>query len=133
MLGLLLQSFNFLQFFVDSCEDEGCEDTALNWVIAAIVVAILCSLFMLGVKWLKKYTAINLVQKAWSRGQTVVLIIVGLLPVLITLIVIWYTTRNFFNYVGIGGLLKGIVVSWLVYMFFVFTGHLLSPWRRELL
>lgn len=133
MLGLLLQSFDFLHMFLDSCEDEGCEDTALNWLIAAIVVAIVCSLVMLAVKWLKKYTAINLVQKAWSRGQTVVLIIVGLLPVLITLIVIWYTTRNFFNYVGVGGLLKGIVVSWLVYMFFVFTGHLLSPWRRELL
>src|SRR5215211_5027916 len=133
MLGLLLQSFDFLQMFLDTCEDDGCEDTALNWVIAAIVVAIVCSLFMLGVKWLKKYTAINLVQKAWSRGQTVVLIIVGLLPVLITLIVIWYTTRNFFNYVGVGGLLKGIVLSWVVYMFFVFTGHLLSPWRRELL
>jgi len=133
MLGLLLQSFDFLQTLLDSCEDDGCEDTALNWLIAAIVVAIVCSLFMLGVKWLKKYTAINLVQKAWSRGQTVVLIIVGLLPVLITLIVIWYTTRNFFNYVGVGGLLKGIVLSWVVYMFFVFTGHLLSPWRRELL
>lgn len=133
MLGLLLQSFDFLQMLLDSCEDDGCEDTALNWLIAAIVVAIVCSLFMLGVKWLKKYTAINLVQKAWSRGQTVVLIIVGLLPVLITLIVIWYTTRNFFNYVGVGGLLKGIVLSWVVYTFFVFTGHLLSPWRRELL
>ena len=133
MLGLLLQSFDFLQTLLDSCEDDGCEDTALNWLIAAIVVAIVCSLFMLGVKWLKKYTAINLVQKAWSRGQTVVLIIVGLLPVLITLIVIWYTTRNFFNYVGVGGLLKGIVLSWVVYTFFVFTGHLLSPWRRELL
>jgi amino acid transporter len=133
MLGLLLQSFDFLQMLLDSCEDDGCEDTALNWLIAAIVVAIVCSLFMLGVKWLKKYTAINLVQKAWSRGQTVVLIIVGLLPVLVTLIVIWYTTRNFFNYVGVGGLLKGIVLSWVLYMFFVFTGHLLSPWRRELL
>ena len=133
MLGLLLQSFDFLQMFLDSCEDEGCEDTAMSWVTAAIVVAIMYSLFTLAFKWLKKYTAINIVQKAWSRGQTVVLIIVGLLPVLITLIVIWYTTRNFFNYVGVGGLLKGIVVSWLVYMLFVFTGHTLSPWRRELL
>jgi amino acid transporter len=133
MLGLLLQSFDFLQMFLDSCEDDGCEETAMSWVIAAIVVAVVYSLFTLAVKGVKKYLAINIVEKAWSRGQTVVLIIVGLLPVLITLIVIWYTTRNFFNYVGVGGLLKGIVVSWLVYMLFVFTGHTLSPWRRELL
>lgn len=133
MLAILLQSFDFLQMFLDSCDDEGCEDTAFNWVIAILVVAILCSLLMLGIKWLKKYTAINLVQKAWSRGQTIVLVIVGLVPVLIVLAIIWYTTRNFFNYVGVGGLLKGIIFSWLLYVLFVFTGHLLSPWRREIL
>jgi uncharacterized membrane protein len=133
MLALILQSSGFLQLFMDACEDDGCEETALNWVIAAVVVAIVCALLMLAIKWLKKYTAINLIQKAWSRGQTIVLIIVGVLPVLLTLIVIWYTTRNFFNYVGVGGLLKGVVFSWLVYVLLMFTGHLLSPWRREIL
>ena len=133
MLAVLLQSFDFFQLFLDSCDDEGCEETALNWVIAAAVVAIICALLILTFKGLKKYTAINLVQKAWSRGQTIVLIIVGLLPVLLVLVVIWYSVRNFFNYVGVGGLLKGIVFSWLLYVLFAFTGHLLSPWRREIL
>lgn len=133
MLALLLQSSGFLQLFMDSCEDEGCEETALNWVIAALVVAIVCALLMLAIKWLKKYTAINLIQKAWSRGQTIILIIVGVLPVLLALITIWYTTRNFFNYVGVGGLLKGVVFAWVVYVLLMFTGHLLSPWRREIL
>ena len=133
MLALILQTSGFLQLFIDSCEDEGCDETALNWVIAAVVVAIVAALLMLAVKWLKKYTAINLIQKAWSRGQTIVLIIVGVLPVLLALIIIWYTTRNFFNYVGVGGLLKGVVFSWVVYVLLMFTGHLLSPWRREIL
>jgi amino acid transporter len=133
MLALILQSSGFLQLFVDTCEDEGCEETALNWVIAVVVVAIVCALLMLAIKWLKKYTAINLIQKAWSRGQTIVLIIAGVLPVLVALIVIWYTTRNFFNYVGVGGLLKGLVFSWVVYVLLMFTGHVLGPWRREIL
>lgn len=133
MLALLLQSSSFLRMFVDSCDEEGCEDTALNWVIATIVIAIICALLMLAFKWLRKYTAINIVQKAWSRGQTVVLILVGLIPVVIVLLVVWYTTRNFFNYVGVGGLLKGIVMSWLLYVLFMFTGHLVSPWRREII
>ena len=133
MLGLILQSSGFLQLFMDTCEDEGCEDTALNWVIAVLVVALVCALLMLAIKWLKKYTAINLIQKAWSRGQTIVLIIIGVMPVLLALIIIWYTTRNFFNYVGVGGLLKGVVFSWVVYVLLMFTGHLLSPWRREIL
>ncbi len=133
MLALLLQSSSFLRMFVDSCDEEGCEDTALNWVIAAIVIAIICALLMLAFKWLRKYTAINIVQKAWSRGQTVVLMLVGLIPVVLVLLIVWYTTRNFFNYVGVGGLLKGIVMSWLLYVLFMFTGHLVSPWRREII
>jgi magnesium-transporting ATPase (P-type) len=133
MLALLIQSSGFLQLFIDSCEDEGCEETALNWVLAAVVVAIVCTLVMLGIKWFKKYAAINLKQKAWSRLQTVGLIIVGLVPVLLVLLIIWYTTRNFFNNVGIGGLLKGVVFAWLLYVVMMFTGHLLSPWRREIL
>jgi amino acid transporter len=133
MLALVLQSSSFLQLFVDSCDEEGCEDTALNWVIAAIVIALIAALLMLGYKWLRKYTAINLVQKAWSRGKTAVLMIVGLLPVVIVLSIVWYATRNFYNYVGVGGLLKGIVISWILYLLFMLTGHLVSPWRREIL
>lgn len=133
MLALVLQSSSFLQLFVDSCDEEGCEDTALNWLIAAIVIALIAALLMLGYKWLRKYTAINLVQKAWSRGKTVVLMIVGLLPVVIVLSIVWYATRNFYNYVGVGGLLKGIVISWILYLLFMLTGHLVSPWRREIL
>ena len=55
MLALLIQSSGFLQLFIDSCEDEGCEETALNWVLATVVVAIACTLVMLGIKWFKKY------------------------------------------------------------------------------
>jgi hypothetical protein len=128
-----MQSSSFLRLFVDACDEEGCEDTALNWVIAALVIAIVCALVMLAFKWLRKYTAINLIQKAWSRGQTMVLILVGLIPVVIVLMVVWYSTRNFFNYVGVGGLLKGIVMAWLLYVLFMFTGHLVSPWRREII
>lgn len=133
MLAFLFQSSSFLRMFIDSCDEEGCEDTAMSWFIAVLVIAIVCALLMLAFKWMRKYTAMNIVQKAWSRGQTVVLILIGLVPVLIVLLIAWYTTRNFFNYVGVGGLLKGIVFSWLLYVVFMFTGHLVSPWRREIL
>lgn len=133
MLALLIQSSSFLQLFMDACEDEGCDETALNWVLAAVVVAIVGALLMLAVKGVKKYLAINIKQKSWSQGQTLILVLVGILPVLLALIIIWYTVRNFFNYVGVGGLLKGVVFSWLLYGLLMFTGHLLSPWRREIL
>ena len=131
MFALLIQSSSFLRLFVESCDEDGCDDTALNWVIAALVIAVACALTMLAFKWLRKYTAINLVQKAWSRGQTVALILAGLVPVMIVLLIVWYSTRNFFNYVSVGGLLKGIVVAWILYVLFMLTGHLVSPWRRR--
>ena len=133
MLAVLLQGSDFLELFLDACDVEGCEDTALNWVIAAVVVAIVCALVVLGAKWFWKSIAPTIVEKAWSRGQTIVLFIVGLLPVLLVLMIIWYRSRNFFNYVGIGGLLKGIVFSWLLYVFLALAGHQLTPWRREIL
>jgi hypothetical protein len=133
VLALLIQSSTFLRLFVDTCDEEGCEDTALNWVIAALVIAIVCALVMLAFKWLRKYMAINIVQKAWSRGQTLVLILAGFIPVVLLLLVVWYTTRNFFNYVGVGGLFKGVLMAWLLYVLFMFTGHLVSPWRREII
>lgn len=133
MLAILIQGSDFLELFLDACDEEGCEETAMNWVIAALVIAAICALVMLGFKGLRKYTAINIVQKAWSRGQTMLLIVVGLIPVVIALLGVWYTTRNFFNYVGVGGLMKGIVMAWLMYVLFMFTGHVVSPWRREII
>ncbi|HEX5702265.1 MAG TPA: hypothetical protein VFX97_03500 [Pyrinomonadaceae bacterium] len=133
MLAILIQGSGFLELFLDACDEEGCEETAMNWVIAALVIAAICALVMLGFKWLRKYMAINIVQKAWSRGQTMLLIVVGLIPVVIVLLVVWYMTRNFFNFVGVGGLMKGIVMAWIIYILCMFTGHLVSPWRREII
>lgn len=133
MLAIVIQSSDFLGLFLDACDEEGCEETAMNWVIAALVIAAIGALVMLGFKALRKYTAINIVQKAWSRGQTILLIVVGLIPVVIALVAVWYTTRNFFNFVGVGGLMKGIVMAWILYVLFMFTGHVVSPWRREII
>jgi hypothetical protein len=133
MLAFLIQSSSFLRMFVDSCDEGGCEDTALNWLIAALVVSVIFACAMLTVKWFKKKAARNIIQKTWSGSRTAILIALGLLPVVLTLIIVWYATRNFYNYVSISGLVKGIVFSWLLYITFMLAGHLLSPqWRRDL-
>jgi hypothetical protein len=133
MLLLLLQESRILRMFVNSADDSGWEDTALNWLIAAFVIAGVCAGVMLIIKWLKKRGARNILQKTWGANKTVVLILLGLLPVFLTLLIVWYMTRNFFNYISVGGLLKGIVFSWLLYVVLMFAGHLLSPqWRRDL-
>ncbi len=83
MLALLIQSSSFLQLFIDSCEDEGCEETALNWVIAVAVVSIVCALLMLGIKWLQKSMRPSTsFRKPGAAVKQSFLIIVGFFPVL---------------------------------------------------
>jgi hypothetical protein len=133
MVLALFQGSSILQTFVNSTDDFGWEDTALNWLLAALVMSVFWAGAMLIVKWLKKRGARNILQKTWTANKTIVLILTGLMPVLLALLIVWYMIRNFFNYVSGGGLLKGIVISWFLYVLFVVAGHLLSPtWRRDL-
>jgi hypothetical protein len=70
---------------------------------------------------------------ARSRGETVILMLVGLVPVFLIMLVLWYATRDYFDVVGVGGLFKGVLFGWLLYLFLMFIGHVASPWRREIL
>ncbi len=130
---LLLQESDFLAWLIDNRDADGWEETAQSWFIAAIVIAVLCSGLILFYKWLKKHSAKNINEKIWSRGQTVILMLVGLLPVFLMMLVLWYVTRDYFDVVGVGGLFKGILFGWLLYLFLMFIGHVASPWRREIL
>jgi hypothetical protein len=133
MLLLMILESDFLKFFTSNREIEGWDDTASSWVLAAFVISVLVAGLTLFYKWLRKYLAGNIKEKTWSRGQTAVLMLVGLVPVFLAVLMIWYATRDYFNIIGVGGLIKGIVFSWVLYLLFMFVGHLLSPWRREIL
>jgi len=124
---------DFLGWLTDNHDADGWEDTAQSWLIAAIVIAILCAGMMMFYKWLKKSSAANLNQKIWSRGQTVMLMIVGLVPLFLSMLALWYSKGDYFDIVGLGGLFKGILFGWLFYLCLMFIGHVAGPWRREIL
>jgi hypothetical protein len=130
---ILLQESDLFGWLIDNHDADGWQETAQSWLFAGIVIAVICAGLMLSYKWLKKHSAENIDKKIWSRGQTVMLMIVGLLPLLLMMTVLWYSTRDYFDVVGVGGLLKGVVVGWLFYLVLMFVGHVASPWRRELL
>ena len=129
---LALQESGVIGWLVDHHEATGWEETAQSWLFASIVVAVIGAGLMLAYKWLKKQTAHSIDSKIWSRGQTVLLIVLGLLPVLLMMTAIWYSVQDYFDVAGVGGLLKGIVFGWLLYVVLVVVGHLATPWRREL-
>jgi H+/Cl- antiporter ClcA len=132
MLGFFMES-DFLRFFIDNIEPDDWADTAMSWLTVAIVVAVLGAGLIFAFKAGRKSMAHIAKNKIWTRGQTWLLILIGIFPIFLTLLVVWYMSRDYFNFIQIGGLLKGTLFAWLIYLFLMVTGHLVSPWRRELI
>jgi hypothetical protein len=124
---------DFIRLFIDNIEPEDWESIATNWLIAAIVIAVLVAGLTFAYKALRKATASHIEQKVWSRGQTWLSFFIGLFPIFVALLIVWYLTRDFINYIQIGGLLKGTFLAWILYLLVMVVGHLVSPWRRELI
>ena len=132
MFLLFLQD-DFLRFFIENIEPDDWQETATSWLITAVVVAVLVAGLMFAYKALRKSMADIAKRKIWTRGQTWLLILIGLFPIFFVLLVAWYMTRDFLNYVQFGGLVKGTLFAWFLYLIFMVIGHLVSPWRRELI
>jgi hypothetical protein len=129
---IILES-NILRWFADYRDIEGWDDIAQNWLVVAAVVSVLGAGLMFFIKWFKKKRAGVIRLEAWSRGETLLLILVGLLPIFVGLLATWYISRDYPNIIGVGGLFKGVMVSWFLYVLLMVIGHALSPWRHELL
>src|ERR1700682_2020062 len=124
---LLFQESGFFGWLIDNHDADGWEDTAQSGLFSAIVVAVICAGLMIFYKWLKKRSAESIERKIWSRGKTIILMLVGLLPLLLMMTALWYSTRDYFDVVGVGGLLKGVVLGWILYLMLMLIGHLASP------
>lgn len=132
MLLALLEN-NFLRFFIDNIEPDNWQDTASSWIYTALVVAVLAAGVMLGIKALRKSMQGIAERKIWTRGQTWLFILVGIFPVFLVLFAVWYFTRDFLNFIEVGGLLKGTLFAWVIYTVLMAVGHLVGPWRKELI
>lgn len=132
MFLLLLQD-NILRLFIEDMEPDNWQETATNWLLTAIVVAVLIAGLLFAYKALRKSMADIAKRKIWTRRETWLLIFMGVFPIFFALLAIWYLSRDFLNYVQFGGLVRGTLFAWLLYLVFMVVGHLVSPWRRELL
>jgi H+/Cl- antiporter ClcA len=132
MFLMFLES-SFLRLFADNVDPDNWDDTAMSWVITAIVVAILGAGIIFAVKAARKSMADIARKKIWTRGQTWLLIFIGIFPIFIAMWIIWYMQHDFLAVIQIGGLIKGTFFAWLLYVFVMVIGHLVGPWRRELI
>jgi multisubunit Na+/H+ antiporter MnhB subunit len=112
-------------------EVPGWEETAMNWLIAAVVIAIAVALVMIFMKLLKKKAASGPVELTWSRGRSVLFVMAGLIPLAILIVGVWYFSINFHSIAGIPGLLKGILIAWILYTACMVVAHA-GLWRNDL-
>jgi heme/copper-type cytochrome/quinol oxidase subunit 2 len=130
-LAYTFMANDFLRFFTED-RRRGWEETATSWLITAVVISVLCAGGMLLYKFFQRRAAGNIKEQTWSRGETVLLMLFGLIPVLFLVSLVWYSYPNYYNVMRLPGLFKGIAFAWVLYLLFMVVGHLAGPWRRDL-
>lgn len=124
---------DFIRLFIDDRGSDNWQDTATSWLITAVIVAVIGSGLIFAFKGFRKYMADIAKRKIWTRRQTWLLIFIGIFPIFATLWFFWYLEHDYLTFIQIGGLLKGTLFAWLIYLVLMVIGHLVSPWRRELI
>lgn len=109
----------------------GWEDIATNWLIAAVVLAVIASMLMVLVKWVMKQRASNPREKTWGLKRTVAFILYGFLPVAVAVAIAWYASLDFHAIAGVPGLFKGILIAWVLYTICMLVAHV-AAWRNDL-
>lgn len=123
-------SFTQILRFFAACRDDGWEEVASQWLITALVIAILCAALMLVTKWILKKQAGPI--HAWSGVKTVLFNLIGLLPILLILVVIFAASEVTLQVcLGLPSLFVGTFFSWVVYLLSVFLVHLVL-WPRDI-
>jgi Na+-driven multidrug efflux pump len=133
ILSLALFEQGYLKVFAQNRDIEGWEGTAWSWMAWALIIAVIVAFVMLAWKLYKKNTATNLKLKMWTGGRTWKHIALGLPLVLLAVLIVWYSSRDFYNIVAVKGLGSGVVLSWFLYVVFMVGVHAVSPsWRNEI-
>jgi hypothetical protein len=107
----------------------GAEDTAMSWVLAGIVIAILITGLMIFLKWYLKERA-PLPKKRWVMSKVILYILCGLLPVFAVLWAVYYFNNDFIMIIEVGGFFKGVLITWFLYILLMVGIDLLTPWAR---
>jgi len=121
----------FLEWFIDENNRgiDGAEDTAMNWVITGVVIAVLITGVMMLIKWFRKERA-PIVNKHWPLSKVFLFMFVGVFPLFIVLLIIYYFDLDFMMIIGTSGFFKGVLFAWLLYFIFMIGGDFITPWSR---
>ncbi len=123
---------SLLEWFTGNPSIPNWESTTIDWLIAAVVIAAVCTGGMALAKLVIKAKAPNPRRRIWPRTKAVGFILSGFLPVLITISAAWYLSHDFINIIAIPGLFKGVLLSWVFYLLLMLLSHAWGEWREDL-
>ncbi|HMS38612.1 MAG TPA: hypothetical protein PKE69_00055 [Pyrinomonadaceae bacterium] len=124
---------DILRFFVTDTSFKGWEETAFSWFANTLFVAIIFTVLMNILKFCIKSLAKHHNDQTWSRSKTWGFIFLGFLPIVLLLTFLWYSNDDFLKVAYVGGLVKGTLFSWLIYLFLSLIVNLVpKSWRGEL-
>ena len=98
-------------------------------MITGIVIAVLVTGLMMLIKWFRKERA-SVVNKIWPLPKVFLFMFMGLFPLFVVLMTIYYFNLNFAMVIGMGGFFKGVVFAWMLYLIFMISGDFIAPWSR---
>ena len=118
-----------LRIFLTDSDLEGAYTSATSWLITAVVISIICTGLMLLAKYLFKQGK-PLVLQGWRLGRAVGHSLLGLVPVLVILLIIYFTNLSFQMVLQPPGLFKGVFFAWILYLLFEMTADWII-WRSD--
>jgi hypothetical protein len=116
-----------IQYFVSDTNDSEWQVVGDKWFLYLVAVGLLCTLGMLGVKFLRKQSAPNPQARNWSLGETLGFLCLGFIPLIVLCFIGWKFVVSNANIIGGYGLLVGMVFGLLLYAFLMLLAHAVSP------
>ncbi len=130
---LMFQSFtSIIRGLITNDDPNNYEEVATDWLMALVVVAFIWMCVMLIAEIYRKWRSVSQEGKIWGTGKILIWMLLGLAPVLATVLAIYYRSLDFQLVVGTPGLFKGIVVGWVMYVAMFLFSHLFGNLRRDL-
>jgi hypothetical protein len=124
---------DFLRSLVTDTSYRTWEETAMSWLLTVIVVAVVWTILWILIKIGFKLGAAHPVDRGWKRSSAWGYIFLGFLPITLTMFWFWYASEDFYKVANVGGLVKGILLAWFLYLLLQLISHLIfRPWRNEL-
>lgn len=121
---------DILRYFIQR-ETEGSTDTAQSWVTTIIVITVLTSIVILGIKHFTYNREGNL-YPYWIFKRNILLFVAGLILTFFIYLSLWYLSFDYSYFLGIPGLMNGTILGWIIYFTVFAAVHILyKDWREK--